>query len=247
MGSVRSDDDARLLEQRLVVLRWIVAAFGAVQVGFAIRDRASDPTFVLPLGVALVVGLTLGNVAIAGAARKAEGAQLQALGILAFALDTLVIVGLVWLATDGPADPVWVVGYLVPLEGAARWGLLGAALGAAAFLVGQLLPEIGVAVATAAMKTHAPTKNQPVTCPVIIMRRSASASVVGKIEAMLRPKAAVPSHVSASDCEAASMSSMLNSPPSKSASRMTRGLKRAASGMDSSRPAVSAPQKVEVR
>jgi nitrite reductase (NO-forming) len=45
----------------------------------------------------------------------------------------------------------------VPLEGAARWGLLGAALGAAAFLVGQLLPEIGVAVATAAMKTHAPT------------------------------------------------------------------------------------------
>ena len=156
MGSVRSDDDARLLEQRLVVLRWIVAAFGAVQVGFAIRDRASDPTFVLPLGVALVVGLTLGNVAIAGAARKAEGAQLQALGILAFALDALVIVGLVWLATDGPADPVWVVGYLVPLEGAARWGLLGAALGAAAFLVGQLLPEIGVAVATGAMKTHAP-------------------------------------------------------------------------------------------
>src|SRR5207247_2670426 len=72
MASVRSDDDARLLEQRLVVLRWIVAAFGAVQVGFAIRDRASDPTFVLPLGVALVVGLTLGNVAIAGAARKAE-------------------------------------------------------------------------------------------------------------------------------------------------------------------------------
>ena len=154
-----------------MVLRWIVAAFGAVQVGFAIRDRASDPTFVLPLGVALVVGLTLGNVAIAGAARKAEGAQLRALGILAFALDALVIVGLVWLATDGPADPVWVVGYLVPLEGAARWGLLGAALGAAAFLVGQLLPEIGVAVATAAMKTHAPT----------IAFRDAMALVVGAV------------------------------------------------------------------
>ena len=71
MGTVRSDDDARLLEQRLVVLRWIVAAFGAVQVGFAIRDRASDPTFVLPLGVALVVGLTVGNVAIAAAWKAA--------------------------------------------------------------------------------------------------------------------------------------------------------------------------------
>ena len=156
MGTVRSDDDARLLEQRLVVLRWIVAAFGAVQVGFAIRDRASDPTFVLPLGVALVVGLTVGNVAIAGAARKAEGAPLEALGILAFALDALVILGLVWLTTDGPADPVWVVGYLIPLEGAARWGLPGAALGAAAFLAGQLLPEFGVAAASSAMKTSAP-------------------------------------------------------------------------------------------
>lgn len=171
MGTVRSDDDARLLEQRLVVLRWIVAAFGAVQVGFAIRDRASDPTFVLPLGVALVVGLTVGNVAIAGAARKAEGAPLEALGILAFALDALVILGLVWLTTDGPADPVWVVGYLIPLEGAARWGLLGAALGAAAFLAGQLLPEFGVAAASSAMKTSAP----------VIAFRAGMALVVGAV------------------------------------------------------------------
>src|SRR6476469_3244375 len=171
MGTARSDDDARLLEQRLVVLRWIVAAFGAVQVGFAIRDRASDPTFVLPLGVALVVGLTVGNVAIAGAARTAEGAPLRALGGLAFALDSLVILGLVWLATDGPADPVWVVGYLIPLEGAARWGLPGAALGAAAFLAGQLLPEFGVAAASSAMKTSVP----------VIALRAGMALVVGAV------------------------------------------------------------------
>jgi len=171
MGTVRSDDDARLLEQRLVILRWIVAAFGAAQVGFAVRDRASDPTFVLPLGVALVVGLTVGNVAIAGAARKAEGAALEALGILAFALDALVILGLVWLTTDGPADPVSVVGYLIPLEGAARWGLLGAALGAAAFLAGQLLPEFGVAAASSAMKTSAP----------VIAFRAGMALVVGAV------------------------------------------------------------------
>ena len=171
MGTERSDDDARLLEQRLVVLRWIVAAFGAVQVGFAIRDRASDPTFVLPLGVALVVGLTVGNVAIAGAARKAQGAALEALGILAFALDALVILGLVRLATDGPADPVWVVGYLIPLEGAARWGLVGAALGAAAFLAGPLLPEFGVAAASSATKTSAP----------VIAFRAGMALVVGVV------------------------------------------------------------------
>ena len=196
MGTVRSDDDARLLEQRLVVLRWIVAAFGAVQVGFAIRDRASDPTFVLPLGVALVVGLTVGNVAIAGAARKAEGAALEALGILAFALDALVILGLVWLATDGPADPVWVVGYLIPLEGAARWGLLGAALGAAAFLAGQLLPGFGVAAASSAMKTSAP----------VIAFRAGMALVVGAVAgsfASLSRREAAEAERRARDAEAA--------------------------------------------
>ncbi len=196
MGTVRSDDDARLLEQRLVVLRWIVAAFGAVQVGFAIRDRASDPTFVLPLGVALVVGLTVGNVAIAGAARKAEGVALEALGILAFALDALVILGLVWLATDGPADPVWVVGYLIPLEGAARWGLLGAALGAAAFLAGQLLPEFGVAAASSAMKTSAP----------VIAFRAGMALVVGAVAgsfASLSRREAAEAERRARDAEAA--------------------------------------------
>jgi signal transduction histidine kinase len=196
MGTVRSDDDARLLEQRLVVLRWIVAAFGAVQVGFAIRDRASDPTFVLPLGVALVVGLTVGNVAIAGAARKAEGTPLEALGILAFALDALVILGLVWLTTDGPADPVWVVGYLIPLEGAARWGLLGAALGAAAFLAGQLLPEFGVAAASSAMKTSAP----------VIAFRAGMALVVGAVAgsfASLSRRQAAEAERRARDAEAA--------------------------------------------
>ena len=196
MGTVRSDDDARLLEQRLVGLRWIVAAFGAVQVGFAIRDRASDPTFVLPLGVALVVGLTVGNVAIAGAARKAEGAPLEALGILAFALDALVILGLVWLTTDGPADPVWVVGYLIPLEGAARWGLLGAALGAAAFLAGQLLPEFGVAAASSAMKTSAP----------VIAFRAGMALVVGAVAgsfASLSRRQAAEAERRARDAEAA--------------------------------------------
>jgi signal transduction histidine kinase len=196
MGTVRNDDDARLLEQRLVVLRWIVAAFGAVQVGFAIRDRASDPTFVLPLGVSLVVGLTVGNVAIAGAARKADGPSLEALGILAFALDALVILGLVWLTTDGPADPVWVVGYLIPLEGAARWGLLGAALGAAAFLAGQLLPEFGVAAASSAMKTSAP----------VIAFRAGMALVVGAVAgsfASLSRRQAAEAERRARDAEAA--------------------------------------------
>ena len=41
---------------------------------------------------------------------------------------------IVWLVPSGPGDPVWVLGYLVPLEGAARWGLPGGLIGAGLFL-----------------------------------------------------------------------------------------------------------------
>jgi len=134
--------DVLRLERQLASLRWVVAAFGAVQVGFAIRDRANDPRFALPLAVALVVGLTLGNLAIANALRRGlEPGQLRSIGIAAFVLDAVVLSGLVWVVPNGAADPVWVIGYLIPLEGAARWGLRGGLIGAGVFFVGQLLQE----------------------------------------------------------------------------------------------------------
>jgi signal transduction histidine kinase len=134
--------DALRLERQLANLRWLVATFGAVQVGFAIRDRGNDPRFALPLAVALVLGLTIGNLAIANSVRRGlEPAQLRSIGIAAFVLDAVVLSGLVWIVPSGPADPVWVIGYLIPLEGAARWGWRGGLLGAAMFLAGQVLQE----------------------------------------------------------------------------------------------------------
>ena len=134
--------EAARLERQLVWLRWLVAAFGAVQVGFAVRDRANDPAFALPFAVALVIGLAIGNVAISSSVRKATDAgQFRSIGIVAFALDAVVILGLVWLVPSGPADPVWVLGYLVPLEGAARWGLRGGLIGAVLFLGEQIVQE----------------------------------------------------------------------------------------------------------
>ena len=74
--------DALRLERQLANLRWLVAAFGAVQVGFAIRDRGDDPRFALPLAVALVLGLTIGNLAIANSVRRGlDAAQLRSIGI----------------------------------------------------------------------------------------------------------------------------------------------------------------------
>ena len=133
--------EAARLERQLVMLRWLVAAFGAVQVAFAVRDRGNDPAFALPLAVALVIGLAVGNLAISSSVRKADPGQLRSIGVVAFALDAVVILGLVWLVPSGPADPVWVLGYLVPLEGAARWGLRGGLIGAALFLGEQIMAE----------------------------------------------------------------------------------------------------------
>ena len=134
--------EAARLERQLVWLRWLVAAFGAVQVGFAVRDRGNDPAFALPLAVALVIGLAIGNLAISSSVRKAtEPGQFRSIGVVAFALDAVVILGLVWLVPSGPGDPVWVLGYLVPLEGAARWGLPGGLIGAGLFLGEQIVQE----------------------------------------------------------------------------------------------------------
>jgi signal transduction histidine kinase len=141
VGSQRTADALRL-ERELAWLRWLVAGFGAVQVAFTIRDRSHDPAFEMPLAVALVIGLAIGNLAISTAvSRRLEPAQLRSIGIAAFTLDALVISGLIWLVPSGPADPVWVVGYLIPLEGAARWGLKGGLLGGAIFLGEQVVQE----------------------------------------------------------------------------------------------------------
>jgi signal transduction histidine kinase len=141
MGIERATDALRM-ERQLVWLRWLVAAFAAAQMAFTIRDRGHDPAFALPLAVALVTGLAVGNLAISNSVRRdLDPAHLRSIGLAAFVLDAVVIACLVWLVPSGPADPVWVVGYLIPLEGAARWGLVGGLIGGAVFLGEQVLQE----------------------------------------------------------------------------------------------------------
>src|SRR4051794_34713650 len=95
--------DALRLERQLAILRWFVAVFGAVQVAFAIRDRGHDPSFALPLAVALVIGLAIGNLAIANALRRGlDPGQLRSIGIAAFVLDAGVLSGLVWVVPTAP-------------------------------------------------------------------------------------------------------------------------------------------------
>ncbi|MGZ8566650.1 MAG: ATP-binding protein, partial [Actinomycetota bacterium] len=135
---------ARRLERQLIVLRWFLACFGAIQLAYAVRDRADEPTFVMALGAAIVLGLSAGTLLIGRALDTAAPGRLRLMGAVAFGLDAAAVLGLVWLSSDGPADPVWVIGYLLPLEGAARWGMRGAMVGATLFLGSEILREMGL-------------------------------------------------------------------------------------------------------
>jgi signal transduction histidine kinase len=141
MGMERKVEEARRLERQLVALRWLVAAFGAFEVGKAL-GRGTGGRGSVPLALAIVVGIAWGNVLIRNAISAAATAgRARGIGVIAFALDASVLLGLVWLSSEGPADPVWVAGYLLPLEAAARWGLPGAVVGAVLFGGGELARE----------------------------------------------------------------------------------------------------------
>jgi len=175
-------DDRRRLERQLISLRWIVAAFGTAQVGFAIRDATEDPGFVLPLGAAIVIGLVVGNLLLTRALAGAEEEGLATLGMVAFGLDATSLLGLIWIAADGAADPVWVLGYLLPLEGAVRWGLPGAMVGAGLFVGVEVLGEV----------TAGPAERAGM--PVLAFRTGMAcvvAAVVGTFASSLRRAVAV--------------------------------------------------------
>jgi signal transduction histidine kinase len=133
---------ARRLERGIAGLRWIVVAFGVAQTAFALRDQAVNPDYVLPLEFVLVAVLAIGNVLLSTAVERASRVrQLRWVGIFGLALDVLVITGLIWTSGASPADPVWVIAYVLPLEGAIRYGLRGALLPVVVNIVSEVVRE----------------------------------------------------------------------------------------------------------
>ncbi len=142
MSGGRDLAQARRLERGIAGLRWIVVAFGVAQTAFALRDQAVNPDYVLPLEFVLVAVLAIGNVLLSTAVERASRVrQLRWVGIFGLALDVLVITGLIWTSGASPADPVWVIAYVLPLEGAIRYGLGGALVPVVVVLVSEVMRE----------------------------------------------------------------------------------------------------------
>jgi signal transduction histidine kinase len=189
-------EEQRRLERQLVTLRWIVAAFGAAQVAFAVRDGGHDPNLAVPLGCAIVLSLMIGNLLLGREVDGANERRLATVGVIAFALDAAAIMGLIVLATDGPADPVWVIGYVLPLEGAARWGLTGALIGAGIFIGSQVATEAYAQAARPRLSIGGPA----------LAFRGGMAIVIGVVAGSLASsltRAAADARVRARDVEAA--------------------------------------------
>jgi signal transduction histidine kinase len=116
---------ARRLERGLIALRWLVVAFGGIQAALAVRDGPAA-NFSLPLALGLVAALAIGNPLMSVLVdRAASPGELRRFGLWAFGLDIVVVLGLVW-ASHGPDNETWVIAYILPLEGAIRYGLVGA-------------------------------------------------------------------------------------------------------------------------
>jgi len=143
---VRRDlQQSKDLELGLVRVRWLLVAFGVVQVSIEVAsDRAHS--YDVPLTIMLTVGLFLGNLLVRQVARRAgRPAELRWVAMLAFVLDVAVVLGFVWVAAETPSDPAWVLAYLLPIEGAVRYGMLGAFLPLPLILASEIARELSLA------------------------------------------------------------------------------------------------------
>jgi signal transduction histidine kinase len=132
----------RRLELGLARIRWFAVAFGLFQTWQVAISPQTQPSYVVPLTLALLAILAVGNLAIARlASRTNTSVALRRIGLGAFVLDAVVVVGVSWIYSYDPGDNTWVLMYVLPMEGAIRYQLRGAAATIALALVSELARE----------------------------------------------------------------------------------------------------------
>ena len=110
-------------ERTMVRVRWVAVLFACVQVA---TYYIPYPPGVVPWAVAIVVLLGLGNVvAWAGVGRVASLEEARRLQVATLLLDGFVVLGLVVVYTFDADTAMWAVIYILPLEGALKFGLRG--------------------------------------------------------------------------------------------------------------------------
>ena len=124
----------------MIRIRWAAVVFAALQVT---TYYLPYPPGVLPVAVAIVALLAIGNLGVWAAYRRADGARgARSVQVASLVLDGLVVMGLVFVYTFDPETAMWAVIYILPLEGAIKFALRGSLLTMAAATVVYTVREL---------------------------------------------------------------------------------------------------------
>jgi signal transduction histidine kinase len=121
-----SSEDLRRSEQAMILVRGIGALFAAYQV--LVYDTQPYPSAAYRnMGLALAGALALGDIAIWLAQKRLRALpHVRAIALAGLALDIAVASGFVWLFAFDQSSALWVVLFMLPLEGAILFQLSGA-------------------------------------------------------------------------------------------------------------------------
>lgn len=125
----------RALERAMVKVRWFGVAFALFQIFMGddppcppgVVETGCEPDYLRGVGYGLAAGLVLANVAALFILRKAHTrGRLFALGLVMFLVDHAFLIAYTWLYSFGETTTIWIILYILPLEGALRYSLTGA-------------------------------------------------------------------------------------------------------------------------
>ncbi len=127
-------------ERTLATIRLVGALFALVQV---ITFYRPYPPGVLPIALVLVGALAAGNLVIWLLARRPlDVGAARALAVAALVFEALIVSGFVFVYTFDPDTAIWALIYILPLLGAIRFQLIGAAAVMAGATVVYALREV---------------------------------------------------------------------------------------------------------
>ena len=114
------------IERVMQRIRVVAVVFGIVQV---VTYYLPYPPGILVAAFALLGLLSVGTAAVQLASRRITSLRaMRLLGACSLLLDIVVVTGLVFVYTFDPDTAIWALLYVLPLEGAIRFGLRGALL-----------------------------------------------------------------------------------------------------------------------
>jgi signal transduction histidine kinase len=133
--------DIRRSERSMILVRWAGALFAVIQV-LAYRELPYPPG-VRETALGLAAFLALANAGIWYASRRTDTLRsARSLAVTALTLDIAVASAFVWLYAFDPSSALWAILFIIPLEGAIRFGLPGALVSWAAITLLYLGREL---------------------------------------------------------------------------------------------------------